>query len=274
MGPVGYRFRPFRHLHSLNPFLPCLYSQVIPMNLSLVSSFLGSAGRGLATAALTLALGGSVLAQSPKVLTSHDSYLIDEPISVQFFNGPGNPKDWVGIYPSDATPGGPPSTVWRYTDAGGGTTGLKEGVLEFPAGLSFSGDWKAVFLENDGYTILSEMPFRVVELGTPLARVNKRIYAPGENIVVTFSSGPANAKDWIGVYPAGEIPDGNPQSIIWNYVDGTQSGATGVAEGTITFTGGLSTPGDYVVWFLVNDGYDTIASESFSVVAPTENPVS
>lgn len=242
------------------------------MNLSLVSTFLGFAGRGLAGAALVTAVGWSGQAQSPKVLTSHDTYLIDEPISVQFLNGPGNPKDWVGIYPFDATPGGPPSTVWQYTDAAGGVTGLKEGVLTFSAGLSFAGDWKTVFLENDGYTILSELPFRVVDPGTPLARVNKRIYTPGEDIVVTFSSGPANAKDWIGVYPAGETPDGDPTSIIWNYVDGTQTGATGVPEGTITFTGGLPAPGEYVVWFLVNDGYETIASESFSVVAPIEKP--
>ncbi len=217
-----------------------------------------------------VAVGLPVLGQSPSVLTSHDAYVIGEDVAIEFKGGLGNPKDWVGIYPVDVAPGSTPSTRWFYGDGtgdGGGTTGVKEGVLTFPGGLNFAGEWKAYLLLNDGYEILAETSFWVVEEGTPLVRTDKREYVTGEDIVATFASGPAYAKDWIAIYQAGETP-GDPPSTRWSYVDGTEEGATGVANGTITFTSGLTTPGSYVAYFLLDDSYTILATETFSVVAP------
>ncbi len=149
-----------------------------------------------------------------------------------------------------------------------GNSGLKEGAVLFPTGLSFGGVWKAFLLLNDGYDILAETSFTVLEPGSPLVHMGSRSYSVGQAIAVTFTNGPANAKDWIGVYPAGVTPGAQP-SIIWNYVDGTQGGTTGVSAGTINFAGGITTPGDYVAYLLLNDGYDPLASESFTVAAVT-----
>ena len=90
-------------------------------------------------------------------------------------------------------------------------------------------------------------------------------YSVGEDIVVTFTGGPANAKDWIGIYPTGIAP-GSVGSTLWFYVNGTETSTTGVADGTITFPGGLSAAGDYDVHLHADDGYGILASTTITVV--------
>ncbi|MBL9129024.1 MAG: hypothetical protein JNL97_15350 [Verrucomicrobiales bacterium] len=211
---------------------------------------------------------GPALAAAPFVQSSHDAYFPGEEIQFVFRDGPGNAKDWIGVYPVDVVPGSTGSTIWRYVDnTQGGNQGLAEGAVTFPTGLNLAGDWAAYFLLNDGYTQLATNLFKVVEPGTPVVRVDKRRYLTGESITVAFTNGPAGTKDWIGIYKAGQTP-GGPTSTLWAYVDGTQAGTVAKAEGTITFPSGLAQGGDWVVHFMVNDGYDIIASETFSVEAP------
>ncbi len=221
-------------------------------------------------AAATFLAAGTALGQTPTVVAEHDNYLPEDPIVVSFSGGPGNTKDWIGIYPDGVTPGSQNSTRWNYVDGTqGGNSGLKEGSVLFPTGLSFGGVWKAFFLLNDGYEVLAETSFTVLEPGSPLVHMGGRSYPVGQAISVTFTNGPANPKDWIGIYPAGEIPDGSPAATLWSYGDGTQGGTAGVGAGTITFAGGLNVPGDYVAFLLRDDGYEVLASESFKVTPLT-----
>lgn len=226
-------------------------------------------GAVAAVAIATLGLGGS-LAAAPLVESDHDAYYPGEDIVVKFWDGPGGSKDWIGIYPPEVEPGPTPSTLWRYVDdTQNGDVGFREGSVHFPGGLALAGDWVVYFLLNDAYTKVATNQFRIVDPGSPLVRPNKRLYAPGEAITITFANGPANPKDWVGVYKAGETPGGGPTSTIWNYVDDTQNGNVGNANGSVSFPSGLSVAGDYVAYLLLNDGYDILASERFRVAAPS-----
>lgn len=225
---------------------------------------------GLALVALTLPLA---VAQTPTVTPNHSTYHADEPITIAFANGPGNPLDWIGIYPDGVEPGGPPSTAWLYV--GGAQTaglGLTDGSVTFAGGINMAGEWKVYLLLNDGYTQLAEASFRVVETWEPLVRTSKPVYAPNEPIGVTFTNGWANPKDWIGIYSAGQVPGGGVNATLWAYVDGTQSGITGLTDGSIAFASGLDAPGTYVACFLLNDGYDILAQETFVVSASASPP--
>jgi hypothetical protein len=223
---------------------------------------------------LTACLGVLAVGAAPALVTDHDAYHIGEPIAASFSGGPGNKLDWVGVYPEGIIPSGnPPSTIWKYVDnTQGGATGFSEGTVTFPGGLNFAGPWTAFFLLNDGYEILAQTTFNVVDPSASLVRSNKRKYVTGEAITITFTNGPANPKDWIGIYKEGEIPDGDPASTAYLYVDGTQGGAAGVANGSVTFATGLANAGNYVAFFLLNDGYDVLASEAFTVEAPSGAP--
>jgi hypothetical protein len=220
--------------------------------------------------AFILAIGASlnVGAQTATLITDHAHYLPGEPITATFRGGPGNPKDWVGVYPEGVEPGSVGSTIWLYTDGTtAGTKGLTEGTVTFANGLGLGGEWVAYLLLNDGYNQLASTKLTVIDPSQPYVRSEKRIYAANEPISVAFTNGPANPKDWVGIYPADRQP-GNGQSLLWFYVDGTRAGTTGQSEGVIAFPTGLAAAGEYVAYLLANDGYDVLASEPLSIAAP------
>ncbi len=215
-----------------------------------------------ATAFLAIA---AMAAGAATLQSDHDVYYPGEEIRIAFSGGPGAARDWIGVYLPEQTPGPVPSTIWRYVDnTQNGNTGFQSGAVTFPAGLALAGDWLAYFFVNDGYDWIATNQFKVVDPGTPLVRVGSRVYLTGQPITITFTNGPANPKDWVGIYKEGQVP-GGPQSTLWAYVDGTQNGNTVHADGTITFNPGLAEPGPYVVHFLLNDGNDILATESFRV---------
>ncbi|HTH47167.1 MAG TPA: hypothetical protein VMB21_06625 [Candidatus Limnocylindria bacterium] len=226
----------------------------------------------LARSLAMLAAGFALSANAdPAVATDHNAYYPGEPITVLFSGGPGNKLDWLGTYPDGVTPGSQNSTVWRYVDnTQGGATPYTDGSVVYPAGLDV-GAWTTFFLLNDGYDILAQTNFNVVDATAPLARSLKRTYLPGEAITITFTNGPGNAKDWIGLYKAGETP-GGPASTDYLYVDGTQGGSTPLTSGSVTFSSGLTGTGDYVAFFLENDGYNVLASEAFTIKAGDGTP--
>ncbi len=207
-------------------------------------------------------------AQTPTVELNHHAYLPGEAIEASFSGGPANAKDWIGVYPEGVTPGSQASTTWRYVDGGtAGNAGLSAGSVTYPNGLAFAGSWTAFLLLNDGYDVLAQSTFTVVESTSPVVRRDKASYLPGEAIAITFTNGPANAKDWVAFYPEGVTP-GSQNSTLWRYVDGTTSGNTGLSSGTLPFASGLTTVGRYVAYLLSNDGYDILASEPVLVAAP------
>jgi hypothetical protein len=221
-------------------------------------------------AGLGLTGPGAVFAAS--VSTDHFTYLTEEDFTVYFQGGPGNKLDWIGVYPDGTVPGTVNSTRWLYVDGTqGGNTGLAEGSVTFSGGLTLAGDWVAYLLLDDGYTIAAETKIRVVDPWTPFTRLNKATYSPGESISVAFTNGPGNAKDWIGIYPQDRLP-GNGDSLLWAYVNGSQTSGSGLTEGVVTFPSGLATTGTYIAYLLLDDGYDVIASEPFTVSVPQAGP--
>ena len=224
--------------------------------------------RGLAALSAVFAFSASA---DPVVSTDHNAYHPFEPITVFFSGGPGNKLDWLGTYPDGVVPGSQGSTIWRYVDnTTGGNTAYTEGSVVYPAGLDV-GAWTTFFLLNDGYSILAQTNFNVIDASAPLARSDKRIYLPGEAITITFTNGPGNPRDWIGLYKAGQTP-GGPSSTDYLYVDGTRGGSTAKTDGSVTFASGLSGTGDYVAFFLENDGYNVLASEAFTIKAADGSP--
>lgn len=198
------------------------------------------------------------------VATDKNVYNPSESITVTFNNGPGNPTDWIGIYKIGEVPGSTPATLWFYVNGSQtATVGITDGSLWFEPGLQLEGDYWVGFFENDGYTILTTDTLHVVS-GQPMVTVDKGVYDIADTISATFSNGPNNSTDWIGIYKIGDIP-GVQYSIMWYYVNGTQSPTIGITDGTVTFTDGLVDPGIYWAGFFENDGYTMLDSMGFEV---------
>ncbi len=212
-------------------------------------------------------LGGIAL-QAQQLVSNLGNYFPGETIRIEFSGGPGNTKDWIGIYPDGVTPGSVGSTLWSYVDGTrSGNVGLRSGSVTFGTGLDQPGTWNAFFLLNDGYDVLTNLSFTILDPAAPAVRPSQRTFAPGQAITVGFTNGPANPKDWIGVYRADQ-PPGSVGATIWYYVDGTGNGANGLASGSVTFAKGLAQEGEYQVYLLENDGYTVLASERITVVTP------
>ena len=180
----------------------------------------------------------------------------------------GEGKDWVGIYAKGETPGGPASIYWYYVaeDAEPGeAVDIREQRSNNRAEYDMlpPGEYTVWLLLNDGYD-----PFDSVDI-TILAtlELDKYAYTEGDDILVTANG---EGKDWVGLYPAGEIPGGGTQSIYWYYVaDGhTPMEQVNIKSGTHNTDRSdyADLPaGDYTMFLLANDGYDVIDSIDFTI---------
>nr|BFE59397.1 hypothetical protein GCM10020063_039230 [Dactylosporangium thailandense] len=161
-----------------------------------------------------------------------------------------NAKNWVGLY---SDPGNGPvnqvyvgqSTKWAYAPSASGSGTLPT------AGLA-PGAYVLYFLYNDGYTWLAQ-PVKLQLTGS-LTLASTTVPA-GSPIQVSYATTKPNAKNWIGLYhnpgngPVNQVFVG--QSEQWTYT----AGASGTAS--LPTTGLL--PGDYIVYYLYNDGYTWLA---------------
>jgi PKD repeat protein len=198
------------------------------------------------------------------VFTDRTIYNRDESIAVSFRNGPGNPKDWIGIYTVGDIPGPTPSTLWLYLNGRqSATDSINNGTVTFATGLHTEGNYWVGLFEDDGYNLLKADSFKVKE-GQPRVMTNKRRYNIGDSIIVSFKYGPRNPTDWIGIYKVGDIP-GPTSSTLWFYVNGTQSPSDSIGNGKVTFTQGLSNAGMYWTGFFENGGYTLLDSTGFAV---------
>ena len=205
-----------------------------------------------------------IAAQTPppvSLAVGSEVYEMGTPIEVTFSNGPGNPKDWVGIYRPDMIPGSAAAPAWAYVN-GSKTAGQSrtDGTLVFDDALS-PGNYVARLFENDAYKQLASAVFSIAE--PPGVTIGSEAYLPGQPITIHFANGPGNPKDWIAVYRPDMIPAKVP-SLLWAFVNGTQTAGEGHAAGSVTFAAGLPA-GAYVARYLENDGYNQLAEVSFSV---------
>jgi YVTN family beta-propeller protein len=226
--------------------------------------------------AVMLLSTAAAAAAAPGLTAGKTSYARGEPIQLTFAGGPGNPTDWVGVYPTGVQPGTVGSTLWYYVD-GSRTAGagLTSGTLSFGPGSGSwplaAGRWDAYFLANDGYTVLAMTSFDVSGGPTSILSTDRTIYRPGETITVQFSEGPGSPTDWVGIYADGEVP-GTVGSTLWGYVGGGHSPGAGATAGTLTFAAqagrGPLRAGRWKAYLLASDGYAMLAYASFWVGDP------
>jgi hypothetical protein len=108
----------------------------------------------------------------------------------------------------------------------------------------------------------------------PSVCIDKSTFSAGESITVRFSGGPGQLKDWIAIYPASCCaPDCPSGSTLWKYCGSNtrDTPASGVTSGTVVIDTTANpcnwplSPGDWEIFYLVNDGYTPIARLTFHI---------
>ncbi|PZG21734.1 hypothetical protein C1J01_05620 [Nonomuraea aridisoli] len=223
-------------------------------------------------------------APRPATLTAADATVArGERLELEGY-GARHAADWVGLFPAGYEPTrrdiaciSSDRPAWcRLADWAYLASGTRERPKEFSPGgkVGFDtsglepGEWVAWLMTTGRDATIVSAPFTVLDpAAQPWVRTDKSSYAPGEPITVTFGNAPGGALDWLGVYPAAEVPDGSPGSLRWAYVSGLASGTSTLGAGSQGTTWPLP-PGAYAVHLLLDDGYTVAATARFTVAAP------
>jgi len=149
----------------------------------------------------------------------------------------------------------------------------QNGSLEVPTQALDPGDYELLLVGADD-AVQARAPFWVQTPGAkPVVTTDKSTYSSGEPIAVTWKNAPANRWDWLGVYEAGADDPNVDSYLIWQYTGGAGSGTSaGTVAGSMSLqrdtVEGEPWPlpaGKYVLYYLLADGYDAVASASFTV---------
>jgi hypothetical protein len=185
-------------------------------------------------------------------------------VSATIANGPGNARDWVGLFAT----GAPPASYLRAAYLNGTLTppapGVTGGTVAFTLPLT-PGTYQVRFFLNDSFTVLATSA--TITVAAPTITLSATTVAPGATVSATIANGPGNARDWVGLFATGAPPASYLRAA---YLNGTLTPpAPGVTGGTVAFTLPL-TPGTYQVRFFLNDSFTTlVTSATITVVAPT-----
>jgi hypothetical protein len=174
--------------------------------------------------------------------------------TVNFSNGPGTPKDYMGIFKKGATPGVDVLVDYLYVD--GKPTGSVTFTTDIPDGEYFL----ALYI-NDSYTEVSNrVDFKVGNGSspTPALHSDKVSYRQGLPVVLSWANTPGGAKDWIGVYRVGTSPGAGSPSVMWKYAP--------TSSGEAAFPG--LAKGSYYAAFFINDSYTEIVPRVNFTVRP------
>ena len=125
----------------------------------------------------------SVGNQISTVATNKTVYDLGEDISVDFADGPGIAKDWLGIYPSTADPNQDPLYSYNYVAGTSAGTSVFTGE-KLP---NANGDYFVVFFTNDSYNEISNRAYFTVGVVTGVEHAdenkNMAVYPnPMENV--------------------------------------------------------------------------------------------
>jgi Endonuclease/Exonuclease/phosphatase family len=204
---------------------------------------------------------------------------------------PARMQTMVSVSPALLTQGDPLTISYHAPSATGGVAVVAAGgeadaadVTEdlLAANGSFDvdtaslapGGYDAVLMNGDG-TELARVGLSVRDPNAVIAvSTDASTYAEGEPIVVSWTGGPANRWDWIGVYEADKADPKVDSYLVWNYTGLHASGTVPPAvDGSVTMDGSAQggpwplPPGRYVVHYLVTDRYRSIGSATFEVEA-------
>jgi hypothetical protein len=188
-----------------------------------------------------------VVAASPRLLTVGGTLRVT-------FHGDGDPGGTVALV----------DRASRRTVLERPTGGALDGTFELPtAGLRPGA--LAVQLRDGSGAVVTEVRVRLAAPDEqPSVSTDKRTYAAGEPIRVSWARGPGNRYDWLGLYRDGEDPETTGILLGWRYVGASFAG-TLVMDARARNAVWPLPPGRYRIYLFPDDDYTPLAGSAFRV---------
>jgi len=129
---------------------------------------------------------------------------INQDFTVTFADGPGTPKDYLGIFRLGSIPGVDALVTYSYVG------GLPQGAVTITENLPQGNYFIALFI-NDSYTEVSNridfsVGNSVLPPPTPTLGLDKGQYLDTEPVTVRWTNTPGQPTDFVAVYRTGEVP--------------------------------------------------------------------
>ena len=185
------------------------------------------------------------------------SYRCEEPVSFELKNMPGNPKDWIGIYPvgSDNTFTNVVGWMW--------TKGAKTMYPSIPTHVRDTGKYEIrVFFNNTLHVEAKSSPFEIKKCGDNIPSVSFKTtyneYYLKDKINLKFSHIPIafDHANWVAIYPKGSSTD-FANVIQWKWIAHKR-------QGYLTFN--ALPKGNYEARLFYNNSFKIAKVAPFSVV--------
>jgi hypothetical protein len=203
----------------------------------------------LAVTVAIAALPLPAVAAGSSLTLDRSTYVPGQSVVATYSTDQVSSTNWVGIYQSNTTPGSVSSLVWAYAPNASGSVSLSTSSLS-------PGSYRAYYLYNNGYTALTASVFFTVVSGvtttTPdsMVCIGQTIYPAGSAILANYATTRLSTTNWIGVYADGQLP-GGPPALVWTYAAN--------ADGSASLATGSLATGNYVLYYLYNNGYTQLA---------------
>ena len=188
-----------------------------------------------------------------------------------------NSENWIGIYDNPGC--GPVDQSYVCGSKTYNWVTSTSGASSFDTAGWAPGSYVAYLLYDNGYTWLAKpITFTITAatsgaptddgtLSTTTASVEQ-----GEPITFAYAVGESsavNSENWVGIYSdpgCGPVDQASVcGSTVWNW--------TADASGSTTFSTAALSPGDYIAYYLYNDGYTWLAKPvAFTVTKPKPIP--
>jgi endonuclease/exonuclease/phosphatase family metal-dependent hydrolase len=147
------------------------------------------------------------------------------------------------------------------------------GTAKLDTGGWDPGSYEAILIDGDDGAEVDRVSFYLRDPGVELdLATDKRSYGPGEPIEVSWTGGPANRWDWLGIYEAAAADPEKDDYLTWDYSEGHSAGTVPPRTAGEAVLGPDSQghawplpPGDYVVHYLLADQYESAGSVEFRV---------
>jgi Big-like domain-containing protein len=203
-----------------------------------------------------LATSATITVTGPTLSVSASTVIGGSTITATVGNGPGNARDWVGVYSADG------STLFDWKYLNGSQTAPATGFTAAAVAVTMptmAGAYSVRLYANGA--LLASAGVTVSAASSPTLTVSATTVTPGGVITATVANGPANARDWIALSTTSDVEN----YLDWKYLNGTQTlPATGLAGASVSFTM-PSAAGTYVLRFYT--GNTLLASSAPITVA-------
>lgn len=206
---------------------------------------------------LPLTLNGSAFASSNNELLNTTQFLISKTssfsvIEKEFY------RDFENWFGKDGN--GTPDKTKNLND-GVDITKATLAANSIPNGIYYvKTRYRDRNLEWSDWSDVKQFEITGSVVSNPTFTLNKTEYAQNEAITATFTGGPGNQQDWVGIYKKGQTP-ATTTSQVYSYTNGQ-------VAGTVTFNNGMANKGQYFAGFFANGGYTEITPRKNFYVGP------